>query len=235
MKKTLFILPILLLSLTAMSQEIATIEVEGKSEISVMPDQALIQVTLTEKAMKVADVTQALNKKTKSVKDALEKSGVKEYDLQINNYYVNVNRVYAKGTSKDSGYVASQNLNIKVKSIDKDLVKVVETLHQTTDMGFNIQFTISDAEKKRYQEELLKLALKDAQSKANLIAETMEISKINLFKVYHGAQSPEYRPMMKTMAMRAESADLLEEPVFSPEEQKLSDQVKVAYTFTSGN
>ncbi|MDX5478515.1 MAG: SIMPL domain-containing protein, partial [Cyclobacteriaceae bacterium] len=144
MKKAFLLLPVLFLSLGLMAQDIPLIEVEGSSEISIMPDEALIQISLSEKAMKVADATQALNKKTKSIEDALKKSGVKDFKFYVDNYYVYVNRIYTKGTSKDSGYVASQNIKVLVNDIEKDLAKITETLHQTANMGFNVQLNISD-------------------------------------------------------------------------------------------
>ncbi|MEX2565988.1 MAG: SIMPL domain-containing protein, partial [Cyclobacteriaceae bacterium] len=58
---------------TARSQDqpISLIEVEGKSERKVIPDEALILVSLTEKGLKTSEVTNGLNKKSKMVSDAL--------------------------------------------------------------------------------------------------------------------------------------------------------------------
>lgn len=234
--KKLLIAPLffLLLTVTAFSQEnIPLIEVEGTSEISVMPDEAIIHLSLMEKAMKVADVTNALNKKTKSIEDALKKTKVKDYDFTVDNYYVSVNRVYSRGTSRDSGYVASQTIKVRVRNIDKDLVKITESLHQTADMGFNIQFNISDNVRKSSEQKLLELAIADARSKADIIAKSLGIQNIQVHRVNYTSGSNNLYPVMrqaKTM-MAMDMAESRQEPTFSPEEQKLNDKVLVAFTF----
>ncbi|WP_373497466.1 SIMPL domain-containing protein [Aquiflexum sp.] len=234
MKKLLFASLFLLLAVTAFSQEnIPMIEVEGKSEISIMPDEAIIHLSLMEKAMKVADVTNALNKKTKSIEDALKKTNVKDYDFTVDNYYVSVNRVYAKGTSRDSGYVASQTIKVRVRNIDKDLVKITESLHQTADMGFNIQFTISDKVRKSSEQKLLELAIADARSKADVIAKSLGIQNIQVHRVNYTSDGNNFYPVMRQSKsmMAMDMAESRQEPTFSPEEQKLSDKVLVSFTF----
>lgn len=234
MKKILFILPIFLFALTAMAQELPVIEVEGKSEISVMPDEVQINVSLIEKSMNVKDVTNALNKKTKSIKEALEKTGIKEYEFTIDNYYVNVNRIYTKGTSRDSGYVATQNVKILVKNIDADMVKMVETLHQTANMGFNLSFNISEEQKKAHDKQLLELAIADAKSKAETIAGALGIDKINVHKVNYTSGQNNFQPiMMRSESMMMKSADAYQAPIFSPEAQKLTDRILVSFSFAA--
>lgn len=153
------------LSNVSYAQETTKISVEGNSELKILPDEALINVSLKEKALKTAEATEGLNQKAAEVTKALKKSGVENYELKADNYYINVNRVYTKGTSKDSGYVASQNLKILVKNTEEDLVKIMEALHANIDMGFQLSFQLSDSKRKEYQDELLRMALLDAKSK----------------------------------------------------------------------
>jgi uncharacterized protein len=233
MKKIILFSPILFLSLSMMAQQIPLIEVEGKSEISIMPDEANIQISLVEKAMNVSDATNALNKKTKSIEEALKKTGIEDYDFFVDNYYVYVNRIYTKGTSKDSGYVASQNVRVVVRNIEKDLVKITETLHQTTDMGFNIQLIVSDKLKKASEKQLLELAIEDAKLKADIIAKSLGIEKIKVHRVNYNAQTENFYPVMREakMMMATTAMDVSEEPIFRPEERKLQDKVIVVFTF----
>jgi len=237
MKKSILILPLLFLSLAMMAQQIPLIEVEGKSEIRIMPDEAHIQLSLVEKAMKVSDATNALNKKTKSIEDALKKTGIKNYDFFVDNYYVYVNRIYTKGTSKDSGYVASQNIRVVVKNPENDLVKITETLHQTADMGFNVQLTVSDKLRKASEKQLLELAIQDAKYKAEIIAKSLGIDKIKVHRVNYNAQTDNFYPIMREakMMMASSAMDVSEEPIFRPEERKLNDKVIVIFTFEGGD
>lgn len=233
MKKLHYFLPLFLLAFTAFAQkEIPLIEVEGVSEVSVMPDEAVIQINLVEKALKVADATNGLNKKNKSIEDALKKTKVKDYVFTVDNYFVNVNRIWTNNSSKDSGYVASQNIKIKLKNTGDNLVKITETLHQTADMGFQVQFVVSDELRKSTEKQLLELALADAKSKAETIAKAMGIQTIKVFQISYGAPANNYPVVLRGAAkMEVAAMDAYESPVFNPDVQKISDRVRVAYTF----
>ncbi|MEX2569639.1 MAG: SIMPL domain-containing protein, partial [Cyclobacteriaceae bacterium] len=179
-----------------------------------------------------SEVTNGLNKKSKMVSDALKDSGVEDYQFTADNYYVNINRIYTKGSAKDSGYVASQSLKILVKDTEKDLLKIVETLHQTTNMTFQLQFRISEEKRKVYEEDLLKMALENAKLKAGIIAETMDITQYKIHKVdYTSGES--FQPVMyRSEAMMMKSAEDRTAPTFNPEEQAISDNVRVVFSFS---
>ncbi|MCH6201402.1 SIMPL domain-containing protein [Aquiflexum sp. LQ15W] len=235
MKKLLFALPFLFLLESAFAQEnnIPLIEVEGTSELGIMPDEALIYLTLSEKALKVADATNALNKKTKSIEDALKKTRIDGYTFTVDNYYVNINRIYRNNSSKDSGYVASQTIKVKVKVADQNLIKITEALHQTTDMTYNMQFNISDALRKSSSSKLLELAIADAKTKAEVIAKSLGLSKLQVHRVSYSSGNVIMPVMRNARAMMAmDMSESYQEPTFSPEEQKLSDRVMVSFTFS---
>jgi uncharacterized protein len=220
---------LLSLHLLASAQSPTTITVEGKSELQVMPDEALIRVELSAKALKTSEATQALNDKTKAVEASLKKTGSDKYSFKAANYYVNVNRIYTRGSAKDSGYVAAQTLEITVMDTAEELVKIVEALHQSTDMGFQLTFRLSREKTRDYQEELLKKALEDAQRKARLIAETMGLGQTKVHQVDYGSDRS-FQPVPYRMeAMMLKDSEDRTAPTLVPEEQTISDQVKVVF------
>jgi len=232
MKKILSVTIFVLLFLGAQAQQLPVIEVEGVSEVSVLPDEAMIYITLTEKAMTVADATNGLNKKTKSIEDALKKSGVKTYQFFAENYFVQVNRIFSRGTSRDSGFVASQNIMVRVSDIEKDLIKVTETIHQTGNPGFSLSLNVSDNLKKQTEEHLLELAIEDAIKKAHIIAKSIGVEDIKVHKVVYTSTSNTFYPIMREarVSMASDMAPM-EEPVIRPEARKLTDKVVVTFTF----
>jgi len=232
MKKLLAIVCLLMgIQMMSVAQDTSKISVDGKSEIKVLPDEALIRVSLIMKAMKTAAATEGLNKKAAEVTKALKESGVKNYELKADNYFVNVNRVYTKGTSKDSGYVASQTLRVLVKDTGEDLVKIIEALHHNVDMGFQLEFQLSDNKRKKHETELLQLAIKDAKNKAELIANSLELGTIAVHQVIYG-DGGSYKPKMyRSEAMMISADNQRTAPTIQPDEQTLSDQVKVVFTF----
>ncbi|MEX2594477.1 MAG: SIMPL domain-containing protein [Anditalea sp.] len=233
MKKTILVTFGLLAFLhLAQAQTLRTIEVEGNSEMMIIPDEALIDITVQKKAMTVAEATKDLNAASKRIADAFQQSDL-TYDLTANNYYVNVNRIYQKGTSKDSGYVASQNLKIKIKSIEKELAKAVELINKIGDQSVHVNFDISKEMEKSYKDQLLESALKDALSKAGKISEIMDLKNTTVHKVQYVSEEAINRSFqMRASAMMYDrTTEAREDPIFMPEEQKISDRILVTFVF----
>ncbi|EON75219.1 hypothetical protein ADIS_4390 [Lunatimonas lonarensis] len=228
MKKNLIVLILLACSGMGYAQHLM---VEGKSELKALPDEAVLVLTLTEVAMTTSEVTNALNRKSKTVSDALKKSGAKAYTFTADNYYVNVNRVYTKGTAKDSGYVASQQLRVVVSDTGTDLVKAIEAVQQAENLSFQLQFRVSEVKRKGYEEELLKLALEDAKRQARVIAETMGITEFRVHQVDYTTGTTFPPIMYRAEAMMMKAADDRVGPTLQVEEQTISDRVKVVFTF----
>ncbi|WP_209332422.1 SIMPL domain-containing protein [Lunatimonas salinarum] len=225
-----FLLTILLTAGTCLgySQQIL---VEGKSEMKVLPDEAVLLLTLSETAMTTSEVTNALNKKAKEVSEALKKSGVKDYDFSAENYYVNVNRIYTKGTAKDSGYVASQLIRVVVGDTSEGLVKAMEAVQQAVDLSFQLQFRISEGKRKGYETQLLTWALEDAKRQAQVIAEAMGISEYQVHQVDYTSSTTFPPVMYRAEAMMMKASDDRVGPTLQADEQTISDAVRVTFRF----
>jgi len=230
MKHLLTLFLALMLALPALAQDdlkIPLIEVEGFSERKLAPDEANFSIQLEEKSMKVNDAVKILNTKSNNLAEALKKAKIKDYKLVADNYSVNVNRIYRSGYARDSGYIASQNLRIITKSTNEDLQKIVEAIQGAGDMSFNLSFQVSEATQKSLDDTLLVEALKNAESRALLIAQTLNIKSIRVHRVTLEA-SP--MPFLKNqMLMRAEASDA--QVLISPDEQSIQKRVFVKYTY----
>lgn len=209
-------------------QQIPLIEVEGFAEKKIAPDEAIFSITLEEKAMKVNDAVNVLNKKTQNLADALKKGRIKDYKLVADNYSVDVNRIYRSGEAKDSGYVARQTLRVTTSATNPDLQKIVDAIQGAGDMSYNLQFGISEATRKSLENTLLAEALKDAEARAQLIGTTLNLKGLRVFNV---TMEQNFRPqpmyMNTAKVAMAESADMLIET----DEQSLTKRVYVKYTY----
>ncbi|MBN7812464.1 SIMPL domain-containing protein [Algoriphagus sp. H41] len=208
------------------TQQIPLIEVEGYAERKTAPDEAIFMISLEEKAMKVNDAVNVLNKKAQSLADALRKGRIKDYKLVADNYAVDVNRIYRSGTQKDSGYVARQNLRIVTSATNEDLHKISDAIQGAGDMSYNLSFGVSEATRKSLENTLLAEALKDAEARANLIGSTLNLKGLRVFNV---TMEQNFRPvpMYNAKMAMAESADM----VIETEEQSLTKRVYVKYTY----
>ncbi|MFC5625256.1 SIMPL domain-containing protein [Algoriphagus winogradskyi] len=233
MKNYLTILFALLLAVPVFAQDdmtIPLIEVEGFSEKKIAPDEATFQINLEEKAMKVTDAVAVINKKTQLLADALKKAKIKDYKLIADNYSVDVNRIYRSGVQRDSGYVARQALRVVTNSKNEDLQKIVESIQGAGDMSFNLHFQISEATQKSLEDELLAAALRNAESRAQLIAQTLGIKSIRVHRVSLDSHPiPVAYAKMEMMRTNADGAPA--PPLLNPDEQSLQKRVYVKYTY----
>ena len=216
------------LSLAAQQvQQIPLIEVEGYAERKINPDEAVFSIQLVEKASKVSEATNILNKKTQILADELKKAKIRDFKLVADNFSVDINTVYRSGTSRDSGYVARQILRIITSPTNEDLQKIVEAIQSAGDMSYDLNFTISEATRKSLEDTLLAEALKDAETRANLVGNTLGLRGL---RVFHVALEQNFRPhpvYMTNAKMASESADML----IQPDDQTLNKRVFVKYTY----
>ncbi len=212
---------------TQQIQQVPLIEVEGYAERKIAADEAVFSINLEEKAMKVPDAVNTLNKKTQSLAEALKKARIKDYKLVAENYSVDVNRIYQNGVSSDNGYVARQSLRIVTSVTNEDLQKISEAIQNSGDMSYNLHFGISETTRKSLENTLLTDALKDAEARAMLIGNTLAIRGLRVFNV---TMEQNYRPQpmyLNAKVAMAESADMLIET----DDQTLTKRVYVKYTY----
>lgn len=212
-------------SATAQQMEnIPIIEVIGTASRSTAPDQATFNILLEEKAMNVPTATGVLNTKTKSLADALKKARIKDYKLVADNYSVNVNRVKRGNSLQDSGFVARQSLRVVTTSQNEDLQKISEAIQSAGDMSYQLRFELSEELQKSLENTLITEALRDAQSRARLIAETLGIASI---RVHHVTFEQDLQQGIRMMLGDSESSPML----ISPDNQDISKRVYVKYTY----
>lgn len=228
MKRLLILSMALLLASPIFAQQasqVPLIEVEGYAEKKIAPDEAIFSITLEEKAMKVTDAVQVLNKKTQTLADALKKSRIKNYKLVADNYSVDVNRIYRSGTQKDSGYVARQTLKVITSATNEDLQKISDAIQGSGDMSYNLHFDVSEATRKSLENTLLTEALKDAEARATLIGNALNLKGLRVFNV---TMEQNFRPTpMYSAKMAMSEADML----VQTEDQSLTKRVYVKYTW----
>lgn len=208
-------------------QQVPLIEVEGYAERKIAADEAVFSINLEEKAMKVPDAVNVLNKKSQTLAEALKKARIKDYKLVAENYSVDVNRIYQNGVSSDNGYVARQSLRIVTSVTNEDLQKIAEAIQEAGDMSYNLHFGISETTRKSLEDALLTDALKNAEARAMLIGNTLAIRGLRVFSVTL-EQNHQPQPMyMNAKTARTESADMLIET----DDQTLTKRVYVKYTY----
>jgi uncharacterized protein YggE len=176
----------------------------GEGKVTAVPDQATVDAGVTAQSATITDGQNKVNKVTNKIITDLKKLGLSDKDIKTTNYSVNPNYsnevvpmagpMMAGGQQTITGYTVTQNLEIKVKPIDK-ANKVVDT---ATADGANlvggVNFTFSDSLSQSLEQQAVKLAVDEAKIKAQTLANAAGVSLGKIINVVESSNQP--RPLM---------------------------------------
>lgn len=166
------------------------LNVNGKGSISVTPDIAYINIGVVTENENASVAQQENNKLMQDVIKEIKDLGIDKKDMVTSGFSVYKRKDYNDEKEK-SYYVVSNELNITVKNID-DLGRIIDV--STKNGANNINgITFDYIEKEKVYNEALKLAMKDAKVKANVISSTfgravgvpLEVNEIKTYSNYY--------------------------------------------------
>ncbi len=169
-----------------------TITLEGEGKVSGEPDLAQVNIGLFTEGESVPDAQDLNTQKVNGIIQALKELGVTEADIQTSSYSITPRYQYDEGKQTIIGYAVSQNVSVKVR----DLTKVGTVLQRVGQLGANqvngVRFTIDDPSS--LKQEARKLALKDAEDKAQELAEALNVHIVRVvtFSEYGGGSPTPY-------------------------------------------
>jgi uncharacterized protein YggE len=193
-------------------KEPPTIQVVGSSKVSVKPDIGVLVIQITSLSMNFSQSIIALNDKTKDISKQITGLGFKEEEIKTTDFEIEVNRIHRREETIDSGYVARQSVKVEFKNQKETITKILNTFSKSrTDFTLNFDFKLSDDLRVKVQDELLKLAIKDAKDKGKLIAESSgvkikRVKDISYGLTYYGGMR-EIRERGEYLAMASSNAD----------------------------
>lgn len=172
------------------------ITIEGLGKVTAAPNIAVTSVGLVTEKSDVAAAQLENSKKMNELVSSLKKLGIADEDIKTAQYQIYPKYSYEeKKGSSITGYSVSQSLDVKIR----DLAKISEVLAAAGAAGANqvggIQFTID--EPKNLRAEARAEAVKDAQDKADKLAEDLgvRLGRVIGFSESQGG-SPVPYPMM---------------------------------------
>ena len=186
-KKTIFIIGTLLIGAVLLSacglmeaQGVSPtseryIRVSGSGEVAVVPDIAYINIGVHSEAEDVSSALEANNTQATELTEALKAEGIEAKDIQTTNFNVYPQTRYDNmGQPVGTSYVVDNTVYITVR----DLTKLGKLLDSAISAGANniygISFDIADKETVLAQAR--ELAIKDAEAKAQSVAEVAGVT-----------------------------------------------------------
>jgi uncharacterized protein YggE len=199
--------------------------VSGTGEATAKPSIAVIYLgvrTQAETAEKAQNDNSAL---MNNVLNTLKRDGITESDIETTSYRLEPVTVYPERDEppKITGYVCRNNIAVTVG----DITKSGRIIDIAVDAGANevqsIQFKVSDEKAQELYEEALENAIMDADQKASVISESLNVKIIGPLEISVG---PSYEPVPAMFEATVKAGT----PIM-PGELKVTVYVQVSYQY----
>lgn len=174
------------------NEQPSVISVSGDGRAFVTPDIARLSAGMqTGRQQTAAVAMERLKAGMDKVIAAVKAQGIDEKDIRTQNFWLNPVYDWADGRQIPRGFEAGQNLEIKIRDLDK----VSAVLGAATAAGANqsggVQFTVDDPEEKRA--EARAEAIAEAKAKAAQLADQLGVDLgdiVNFSEGYNGGPVP---------------------------------------------
>jgi len=176
-----------------------TISVSGTGEVTVIPDIAVISVSVEVENKDISTGQEESAKKINAIKDYLKGNGVDEKDIKTINYSINPQYDYVRevcpvgfscpgGKQKLRGYRVAQSIEVKVRET-KDTGKILTGIGElgvTNVYGPNFQVDDEDVVLKEARE----MAIQDARREAKELADALGVRLVKVVSFNENGSFP---------------------------------------------
>ncbi len=166
-----------------------TISISAEGKVTALPDIATISVGVQTENKSVSSAQKENTTKMNAIIEKVKSFGLTAEDIKTSNYSIYPQYDYVNGRQVERGYMVTQNIDVKVRSLDK----IGEILSAVGSLGANqvggVAFTIDEPEELRQQARIK--ALEAAKKKAQALADA---AGVKLGKVVGFSENEEYAP-----------------------------------------
>jgi uncharacterized protein YggE len=182
----------------------------GEGKVTAVPDMATVTVGVTQTSATVADAQEKANKTSEKIIADVKKLGLSDKNIKTTNYSVSPNYpneimpMIGGGRQNITGYTVTQNLEIKIKPLDKANKVIDAATADGANLVGGITFTFSDALQKSLSNQATQQAVNDAKNKAQSLANAAGIHLGKIVNVVENSNQP--RPMMAAGALKTDES-----------------------------
>ena len=193
-------------------EQLSTISIEGRGEISAKPDTAYVTSGVTSQGATAREALDANTKDMAALIETLKAAGIEAKDIQTSGFSVSPNYVYSDRTDENgytlppviNGYIVSNSVTVRVRA----LATLGTVLDQSVTVGANtingVSFSVADPS--NLLNEARKAAFADAKAKAELYVglANVDLDRILSITETQGYDQPQpYMMREASMAMDA--------------------------------
>lgn len=206
--------------------------VEGTGKASAAPDTALLSLGVTKNATTVQVAQNQINETTNKIIAELKKLGVEEKNIKTTNYSIYPDYDYSTpvtgGQQRFRGYIASQNIEVRVKLIERANQAMDVATAQGANTVSGVSFVLDDEVKKQLENKAREEAVKNAKEKAESLS---KIAGIRLGKIVDVQESsiPQVFPYAQNPALGSANKVLEQRTELNPGENNVQITITLSY------
>jgi uncharacterized protein YggE len=206
----------------------STLVVEGKSKIFVIPEIAKISVNLSYENKEYSICIDSLKNQSELLRKYLISHGVDATSIKSSSFQIGANYDYDSGKRRKKAYQASQSVVVEiVNDLDK-VNKIADAIGKSKTKGeMNIHFELSENNREMVKAKLIEIAIKDAFSKAQIIAKSSNVTLGKILKIEYGAEinfTRKYSDSVVAMTKMEEMSESITLAI-SPQEIEMTDDI----------
>lgn len=217
----------------AQAQE-STLKVTGDAYIAVKPTQTTVNFTIESKSETYSGAIEDMISRVDLVSKELKKIKFEDREIVTSTFRVEKSQVYVKNMWKDSGFVATQNLMITFPYEKKRLLEVLNTATKSEARSeISLSFSLDNERKNSVMQELMKLAVKDARSKGELLASEAGYQIIGIREISYGVGASAPQPLYAMAESAAFKSMDVQLSTFEASDLTFSDHVTIVFAIGS--
>jgi len=180
-------------------------EAHGTGKASAAPDMAQVNLGVTQQRTTVLEAQDKTNQAVDGILDGLKNLGVDDKDIITTNYSVRPEYSGETRTQQITGYVVTQNIEVKVPIDQANQAVDVATKNGANLVG-EITFTFDDETLEKLQNEARMEAVNNAKKSAEGLAKAAGISLGKVINVQESMGGGGPVPVMRAESMTLDSA-----------------------------
>lgn len=199
------------------------IKVNGRGSVNAIPDMAIVSVGAVTEDKNPQNAQNQNDIIINNIISALLSLGIPKENIKTQTYSIFPEYDYVEGKQILRGYKVTHILQIKVENIDQVGTVINTAVANGANQINNVEFTLKDSAK--YYNKALKLAVADAEGKADAIAMAMKVS-LDVVPCTVTEQSTSFTPLTQQTTMKVAA----EAPVM-PGELEITASIEAEFLY----
>jgi uncharacterized protein YggE len=208
-----------------------TIHITGQGKVKMVPDVIIISFDVMAHEMEYQTAIEKLNKEVNTLRTLIEENGLRREDLKTTNFSIHRNTKRDKYTREQefNGFTASHDLKIRFK-LDQELINKILLAVAKKLVATEFRISYSTDQYKKYEEELIKDAIKHAKRMAILMANESEVQLKEIINIDFSFSELRFSSRRSSHSFSSEMlSSCSSAPDIEPEEISLNENVNITW------